>query len=349
MKKLLSSALLILPSLTFAKTYISTDSASSLLFYPQQSAPASVVALNTSLLPAEIGEKLVSVEVSVGQRVQKDQVLAKLDCENTELQWQIQQARTEQIANQLAFDQAELLRGNKLAQQKNIGESDLERRKTQVNNSKALLKSQQAALALAVINVDSCEVKAPFNGVITKRIASVGSMVDFGKPVVEIVDTENLEISAQISTEDLHSFKAASQYQLAALSKTHPLSLQHIVPVIETNARSQEVRFSSKNTDNTIVAGSTGRVIWTSPTPFLPAHLLQKRSGQNGYFIVENELAKFVAVENAQEGRPIPFLGHESDVVVVDGRFGLTDGDDVEIVTEQSEVVTKANTSAENN
>lgn len=339
MKSAISSVLLLLlPVLSHAETFISVESANELAFYPQNSAPAKVVALNASVLPAEIGAKLTQMDVHVGEYVNKGQVLAKLDCNNAQYQLQIEQAKTEQVNNQLSFDESEFVRGQRLSKQKNIGESDFDRRKTQLGNSKANLKAQQSVQALAELNVQRCLVIAPFSGVITARIASVGSMVDFGKPVIEMVDTNTLEVSAKVSVADLTSLKNASQYQLSALSQNYALTLLHVIPFIEAQSRSQEVRFNvneiSKSADekSTVIAGSTGRVIWTSPLPFLPAHLLQNRNGVNGYFTVENNLAKFVEVKDAQEGRPIPFSANNDDLVIVDGRFGLNDGDIVNIV-----------------
>lgn len=337
MKSALPSALLILlPLFSQAETFVSAETAKSQLFFPQKSAPASVIALNTSVLPAEVGAKLNAINVSVGEFVQKGQVLARLDCRNANHQLQIEKAKTAQIENQLSFDESEFIRGQRLAKQKNIGESDFDRRKTQLGNSRASLSTQNALLSLATLNVARCNVIAPFNGVITKRIASVGSMVDFGKPVLEIVDTETIEISAKISTDDLLTFKNASQYQLTSLSNTHELALKNIVPVIEKNSRSQEARFTVTAETDSVVAGSTGRVIWTSPKPLLPAHLLQVRNGISGYFNVEGTTAKFIPVAGAQEGRPIPFNGNENDILIVDGRFGLNDGDTVNVVASES-------------
>lgn len=309
---------------------VSTTIANKLIFFPQRSAPAKVVPLNHSVIPSQISALVTNIPVNVGDKVKQGEVLTNLDCRNYQLIKRMENAQVNLLKNQLAFDQREVKRGKTLAKNKNIGDADLDRRETQLLNTQAQLIAQQAALNLAKLNEQRCEIKAPFDGVITERIASIGNMIDVGKPVIKMLEDNNMQVSALITSADMVSFKQAATYSFINNTISYSLSISSIVPLINENARSQEARFNF--TSSFPIAGSSGRVIWQSPMPFLPAHLLVLRNKQYGYFIMHNNKAKFIAVEDAEEGRPIPFHIADESLIIVEGRHGLNDGDKIRVI-----------------
>jgi RND family efflux transporter MFP subunit len=333
-RKHFNAAILILSTFTglsaSAISLVSVEQAQTLLFYPQRSAPANVVALNRSLIPAELAARIVNINVNVGDVVVKGQLLAQLDCRNTQIQHSVEQARLNQLINQLSFEQREYTRGQKLEKQKNIGIAELDLRKTQLENAKSLVEAQESALSLVKLNVERCGLIAPFDGVVIRRLASVGEMIDFGKPVIELLEQHNVELSAQIANADKSSFEQAKNYQFDVFGQKYPVNYRHVVPLIENNARSQEVRFNF--IDTFAIAGSTGRLIWQSPQAFLPAHLLLMRNGNKGFFIVKDKKATFVVVEGAQEGRAVPFVIANDSQIIIEGRHGLVDGEVIQVI-----------------
>lgn len=310
---------------------VSVQQAKALIFYPERSAPATANPLNNTIIPAEISAVVREIHVEVGEQVKKGALLASLDCRNYQWLRKAEKARTDALSYQLDFDARETKRGKKLAREKNIGDAELDRRKTQFFNTQAQLDAQQASLSLAQLNVKRCKVTAPYNGVITQRIASVGDMLDVGKPILKIFESDNINVSAKITIADMTSFQEASHYFFVNQTSRYPLSNPTIVPFIEANARSQEVRLSFINKH--ALAGSSGRLTWQTPTPYLPAHLLLKREDTYGFFIRENNQAKFLTVENAEEGRPIAYHHSFNHEIIIDGRHGLSDGDFVKVNT----------------
>ncbi|MBU2710945.1 efflux RND transporter periplasmic adaptor subunit [Zooshikella harenae] len=316
-----------------SETRVSAEPASELLFYPTRSAPAQVVALNKSQIPAEISARLVSMPINVGDQVKKGAILANLDCRQTLLTKQLQQAKLAELNNQLAFSRRELQRNVKLARKQTIGEAELDRYKTSVVNTEAQLEAQRAALDIAELNVEYCEIKAPYSGVITKKIANVGELLSIGTPVIELLQTDHLEVSAKIARSDEFSFINARHYEFSSSEKTYPLKKRTLLPFIENNTRSREARFLF--TEDFSIIGSTGRLLWENPTPHLPAYLLQKRDKQYGIFIVDENSAKFIQIDGAQEGRPISINIASTSLVIIDGRHGLVDGEQLHIVKKQ--------------
>jgi RND family efflux transporter MFP subunit len=322
--------------------FITAKEACELIVYPAKNAPAEVVALNVSKIPSELSARLVSLKVIVGDIVKKDQVLAELDCEQHNLLFNVEQARYQQLSHQVAFQENELIRGNKLFKQRNIGEAELDLRKVTMQNVNAQLVAQQASLSLAELNVSHCHIKAPFAGVVTQRLSNEGEMILVGEAVVELLQQNNNEISANIPLSDTTSFNNAASYQLMIGDISYPLSFRAMLPLVKEHSGSREVRLVfnanavnhnaiNKNKNIELIPGEIGRLTWQSPTAFLPAHLLQSRQDTNGFFVIENNRARFIKVPKAEEGRPIPYYLDHKQLIIVEGRHGLVDSDELKI------------------
>ena len=317
----------------YAAKLVTVENANSLLMNPTRSSPAVVVSLNQGNIPAQTSGVINQLQANVGDVFNEGETLATVDCVDNVYKKQAEAAKYSQAETQLLFNKRELKRGEKLFKQSNIGEAELDRMSSAVDTAQSLFHAQQAILNMAVLNVERCNIKSPYNGVVTKRIASVGEMIEYGKPVVEMIEVTRLEVSAKIANSDEKSFKAAQSFTIDAGGEQYKVTLRALLPVIQSNARSREARFVFS--ENKAFAGSTGRLRWQSPVSYLPAHLLLKREGKSGYFIAENEsgknIAKFIKVSSAEEGRPILFNAEANTQVVTDGRHGLSDGDEVEL------------------
>lgn len=334
MKVLFSVVFVVLTSFSGAvlsNALVKTIPAKSLIMYPTNSAPATVVALNQSKIPSELSAKVTSIDVGVGSKITKGQVIATLDCSNYQHSLSAENARLQQLQVQYQFEQRELDRGRVLAQQKNIGDAELDRRETSFNTSQALLLGQRASVQMAKLNVARCSVTAPFNGTVIKKYVNQGEMMSPGMAIVELLADAQLEVSAKVSAQDQLSFSNTDNYLLTVDNQEFAITRQAFLPLIETNARAREARFTFVKQQ--ALAGSIGRVSWQSPQAHLPAHLLQKRQRHSGFFVAENGKAKFVVVANAEEGRPIPFDFDENLAVIIEGRYGLVDGDAITVVS----------------
>ncbi|MCO7223563.1 efflux RND transporter periplasmic adaptor subunit [Pleionea sp. CnH1-48] len=335
-KSLLTNLLVCCP-LMAAPPFVTTTPSKELAYYPKYSAPAKVVALNHSVIPAELSANIVDIKVRVGDRVDKGQTLALLDCRDSTFAHSQRQAQLEQTQNNLQFNLRELQRAEKLAKQRNLGEAELDRRTIQAENSESQKQSQQAALQQAELNLSRCQITAPFEGVVTQRQANVGERVNPGQAVIRLLQSNQEEISARIALSDETSFQQANQYWLTSNDTDYPLTLRHFLPVIENGTQSREARFTfqapSSSEQKAAYVGSTGRVFWQSSAPFLPSQFLQQRNGKNGIFVFKGGVAFFQEIEESEEGRPIPIHNLAEDTqIIFSGYHGLTDGQPVMVV-----------------
>lgn len=327
---------ILLSNISFAATIVSSQQASELLLYPTRSSPALVIALNQSVIPAQTSGVVTKLMVNVGDNVLKGEILATLDCKINTLNHSAEFAQYNQLYSQLLFSKRELVRGRSLLKQKNIGEAELDRINNVVENNRGLLQAKKAAVDSALLNIERCNIKAPYDGVVTQRIANLGEMIEVGKPLVELIEDKQLEVSAKIASSDELSFNQAKVYTLDINDRLYNVTLRSYLPVIESNARSREARFLF--VDESAIAGATGRLRWKTPLPYLPAYLLQKREGKSGYFIIEKNKAKFITVDIAEEGRPISYVLLPETQIIIEGRQGLKEGDKVTLVASNTKL-----------
>ena len=286
-----------------------------LAYHPQGSAPATAISLNDATLSAKIQSTINDIPVMVADVVNRGDVLVELDCRNSRAVRQSNQAK-------LSLAEYLLQRVTQLSKDKHASEELLRTRQSEV-------KIARSALTISQIDVERCQLRAPFRGVVTERMADVGEWVGVGEPLVQLVDLDQIEVSAQIPDLSIDRLQQVSEFAFVVGTQRYPLALRKTSQAVDQTARTREVRLTF--TDRPASPGQSGRLIWQSVQQYLPSSYLVRRKGEYGVFIVEDNRAKFVPVPAAQEGRPI-LISLPDDASVIDqGRYALSHGDRVNV------------------
>ena len=303
------------------------------LWRPQQhNAPAQALSLNEPNISAEISAAVLKTLVNVGDIVSKNDVLVKLDCESYEVQRQINQANLERSNAQLAFARRQLARANNLKKKKSISEELLDQRRTEVKIAVADQSLQQQNLGLSSINVDDCNVRAPFSAVITDRMVSTGDYVNIGQALVSIVDLGAIEIEADLHHAEIRSLQQADKIVFSYEGLDFAVAVKNVVRVFDYQSATAKVRLSFEH-EIKPWPGSEGRLKWRSKQALLPAAYLTRRGEQLGVFHVVDGKAEFTVLENAIEGRPAKIALPGSSLIVMEGRHRLNHGDVVSVAS----------------
>ncbi len=300
-----------------------------LAVYPQFRAPASVFSDNDSRISAEIGARIIEIPVRVGEVVKKGAVLARLERTDFELTLAREETALQALRARLELADYQLSRARALSRKQAVSEELLKQRESELSNLRAQLAGQEVALTQAKRQLEKCTVRAPFEGIISERLAQVGELASPGSALIQIVDNRHLEVSAQLQAQLTQSLPQAMQPELVTSQRRYPLTLRRIVPVFDPRARTREarLRFSA----DTALPGSTGELVWRSERPHLPAELLSRRDDQLGVFVVDGEQAKFIPLPQAEEGRPAEVSLPTQAPIITLGRFRLQDGDAIRV------------------
>ncbi len=130
----------------------------------------------------------------VGSTVVKGQLLAQLDDRHLKLQLAQQQAQVNQYKADVDYYTSQKKRIGKLTEQNNPALSEYER----INKDLTIAINKVIALKAEVeqtkLALEKTNVVAPFNGHVSERFAHVGELISVTRPLVQLVDTQNLDI-----------------------------------------------------------------------------------------------------------------------------------------------------------
>lgn len=307
---------------------VTTTPLRDLVIFPIRSAPATAVSLNDTSISAQITGNIMDILVKVGDVVERGELITRLDCADHVLLEKQAEASLQAAKAKNEFARSQMQRADQLSKTKNIAQEILHQRKADVDTSAAEVLRLDVALHAAKRNIEKCDIRAPFKAVVIEKLASVGELAVPGTVIMRLFDQDNIEIRAMVQEQDLPSLKESKTLQFASRDHAYPLTLRSVLPLMKITIRSYEVRLTFS--DEKAPPGSAGRLTWKIEMPHLPSDLLVSRDGALGVFIENDGQARFTPIENATQGRPVPVSLPGESAIIIDGRFGLMDGDTIE-------------------
>lgn len=329
MKKLISFstlyAVLLIPALACANSApmdITTLPAKKLAIYPKYDAPASVISDNNALISAEIQGRILKLPFKVGDIVDKNTVLAVIDCQDTYSQLKQTQAQIKgtQAKKELLTWQVKQMEA--LVKENNISQERLKTLKAELNSVEALLTQHQAQESFAKHQTQKCEIRAPFTALILEKHASIGELANPGKNILRLLDSQNIELQAHIHASELELIQSSSKIVFETQDKRYPVHLRGAVLAYDSRTRTQEVRFTFDSEKP--LTGSVGRLVWYTNKPHLPSQFLSQIDRKIGVFVEDKGKAKFVTLQQALEGRPAPITDLNQNIII-NGRYKVTE------------------------
>jgi RND family efflux transporter MFP subunit len=331
-----------------------------------------VTARRQATVSAQITGTLTAVLIEEGDRVNKDQVLARLDdsaykaaLDTAVAQAAAAHALVAQFQSQLAQNLRDATREEGLGRQGLVSTQLAEQARTLADSTRAQLASQQktaisadAQVVEAKVNFDYCVVRAPFNGVITTKDAQVGEIISpfsagggFTRTGIgTIVDMDSLEVDVDVNEAYIGRVKPdmpAEAVLDAYPDWKIPAHVIAIVPAADRGKATVKVRVALEHKDGRIVPDMGVRVSFLEVKPkaaaqvpkgvLVPAKAIAQRDGRSVIFVVVDGKAQQRTVQpSAQdygELRLVPAAVNAGDNVVVSPPASLHDGSDVQLNT----------------
>lgn len=157
-------------------------------------------------LVSEVSGKVVSIAESfdVGQIFTKGDVLLKIDARDYELA--LAQARSQvaqaQLRLQMEVKEADVVRREWMLL--NQGEpTGMQAREPQLASARAALEAALAAEEAAKRNLDRCEIRAPFDGMVARAGVRPGQFAALATPLGELFATDVAEVRLPLIASDL--------------------------------------------------------------------------------------------------------------------------------------------------
>lgn len=298
--------------------------------FPTRESFAEVVPLNEARLAAEAAGIVRQWHADVGAGVKSGDLLLSLDDRDARLALAQAHAATGAMQARSDLAQGQLVRTQSLLATGFVSKEVLTLRQTELVVAQADLASAQAQKDLAKRQLEKMQLLAPFDGVIIERHAQIGENLAAGALAFVLTDPVAVEVEARLSADQIASLQNAKVIETVMAGQTYPLDLLRVSPVAVLPSRTQSVRLGFKGRQRP-VAGVTGQLRWQLDDPVLSTDLVVRRANVLGIFVLEADderwVARFVSLENAQEGRqtPAPTLS-PNRLVVYNGQQRLKDG-----------------------
>ena len=136
--------------------------------------------------------------VKVGDRIQKNQLLAVLDPRDFRLEVQRAEAALARTHAEARNARAEYARVRALYENRNASRDDLDQARATAESSKAQVQSAQKSLELARLQLNYTRLLAPVNCSVASVPSEVNENVQAGETVVEVVCGSQLEVEVAV-------------------------------------------------------------------------------------------------------------------------------------------------------
>lgn len=181
-------------------------------------------AVNTVDLVARVEGFLTKIEYKDGQFAKKGDPLFKID--PTTYDAKVKQADAELASAKalLLQAEAEFKRQETLLRQNVSAQNTYDQAKAKRDSNQANVENQSANLIIAQANLDYTGVVAPFDGIVTKRLVSIGELVGATSPtkLATIVQLDPIYVTFNLSEQDVLNIRqnlANRRITLEELSK----------------------------------------------------------------------------------------------------------------------------------
>jgi RND family efflux transporter MFP subunit len=229
-----------------------------------------------SVVAAEVAGLVFDLPVDVGDRVSKGQRLCKLrddirrfahnEAVATAQRWQavLEERRAE--LKKLEFEKERIAGLSEISMSTDKERSDTladydaaMRRITQVERD---LQAHAATVDRLADELGRTEIVAPFDGYVVSKRTEVGTWVDQGGEVVELIDIATIRVRIQVPETVIQfcEIGAPCSVEIAALSKTFPAQIARVIPDADEQARTFPVEIDIKNRSGRLKAGMFARV-----------------------------------------------------------------------------------------
>lgn len=197
---------------------------------------------------AEVPGTVESLRLSLGQRVRRGQVLARINY--LSLKARVADARARSSLQQKTWRRLTVL-----------GKDDMVPRE-KVDQAEAAHISADAALKIALAELSKSTIRARRGGVVTRKFVESGEYVSPGAPVLQVVDLDEVVVQGQLPESQVAAVGKGSpvKIEIRALGRTFPAKVHAVLPVASPVSRTFKFRIKVRNPSHQILIGMAATI-----------------------------------------------------------------------------------------
>lgn len=277
-------------------------------------------------LRSEISGMVESINFQEGQRVEKGQVLFKVN--DLELRAQLAKINT---AEKLAAENSR--RAKLLLEKEAISQEEYD-------VAEADYRSAQAESQLIKAQLAKATVRAPFSGTIGLRYISQGTYITPSTPVAKLVNTDQVKVTFSVPEKYASQIGVDSKIKFTTSGSRgeHSAQVYAIEPGVDVATRTLKMRAVADNSDGKLIPGTFANVFLPLATVndaiMVPTEALIPIQNGKKIFVKQGGVAREVIVETgARTESSVRVLTglKPGDTILTSGVMILKDGSPVKV------------------
>ena len=285
------------------------------------------------------GVRVTSLNVDVGQSVKRGQLLLQLDHRTLDSDLRQADASLNEAKAGLQLANINFNRGQQLAKSQLISASALDELRAGVVQAQARLSTTQAIRDGVQLRRDFASLRAPDDGIISKRLVQPGQVVMAGTELLRLIRRGRLEWRAELNETDLSRVQTGAKIRLqTSAGEVIEGIVRAVSPGLDATTRTGTLYADLPN-PGSLKAGTflEGRILTSASQALtVPSTSLIQRDGHSYVYIVNpDSTVQRVRVSSgaSEQGFVEITQGLKAGDAVVDSGAGLlSDGDRVTVV-----------------
>ena len=237
LKYLAKTAVLIILMLSYAKAEV-------------RESRALVVASQEAILSSELAARIENIALKEMQRFKKGDLLIQFDCSLYEAQKDVVSANANSALIKLKSDE-------QMLQMRSIGKYELELSISEYEKAKSELR-------IAELNVERCQIKAPFDGAVEEVVVNTFETIQPQVELMKIIQTEVLELEMVVSSEWISWLKIGHPIKvyIDEIQKEFNATVSGIGANVDPVSQTIQLKGTITDASPALLAGMSGRVLF---------------------------------------------------------------------------------------
>ena len=328
------------------------------------SLPATIEPLDQASLYAKAAGYVKWIKVDIGDWVKKDEVLAELDVPEMvkeydqvkaklrEAQASYEKAKADYALQKLTYqrtkDTWDEEPGAIAKQDVDVARAKFGFAKANINSEKAKVDNAKADMKRIEVLLEYGKIKAPFDGVITRRFVDLGALVQIAtsstnvSPVVTIMHTDTVRVFIDVPEPDVPFVEKGNQATLvvdALPDRSFSGTVTRFANALTPETRTMKTEFDIPNPDHTLRPGMYGNLtlnleVHENALTVPAASLIIEKDKKFVYKVTDGKVEKVEIKTGIDDGIQVEVIKGltGSEDIIVKGKNTVSDGEVVEVV-----------------
>lgn len=251
--------------------------------------------LSQATVKSKVAAGVLETLVPEGVKVARGGVVMRLDSGDLQARLVAQEAAQEDAKAKLALAIKNHETNQTLLRQKFISQTAYDTAENNVDIARAALKSATSQLEIARRALDDATVRAPIDGIVSKRFVQPGEKAALDSPLFSMVDLRQMILEAQVPASEIPRVKDGQNVVFSVEgfdSRRFSGKVARINPTAEAGSRAMTVYIAVDNADGALRGGMFAKggitLEKSAVSPLIPASAIAQENGVSVVYKIEN-------------------------------------------------------------